>query len=50
MIVILFSEYVALLVGRNVISRRPLLTRAVAVIHLQVTANMGLRFSIKYEG
>lgn len=45
-----FSEYVALLVGRNVISRQPLLTRAVAVVHLQVTANMGLRFSIKYEG
>lgn len=43
-------KYVALLVGRNVISRRPLLTRAVAVVHLQVTANMGLRFSIKYEG
>lgn len=45
-----FSEYVALLVGRNVISRQPLLTRAVAVVHLQVTANMGLRFTIKYEG
>ncbi|XP_022336515.2 chordin-like [Crassostrea virginica] len=43
-------KYVALLVGRNVISRRPLLTRAVAVVHLQVTENMGLRFSIKYEG
>ncbi|XP_048773651.1 chordin-like [Ostrea edulis] len=44
------KKYVALLVGRNVISRRPLPTRAVAVVHLRVTTNMGLRFSIKYEG
>ncbi|XP_062567024.1 chordin-like [Saccostrea cucullata] len=44
------KKYVALLVGRNVISSRPLLTRAVAVVHLRVTSTLGLRFSIKYEG